>query len=231
MDRPFVHLNVAATADGKIDTFERRGAAISSARDKERVDRLRAAFDAVMVGGNTLHDEDPSLTVKSGALRKERQQRGLPANPAKVAVATCLRLRRESKFLTAGPARIILFTTPRTPAAELSMLNDAGAEVHILGEGRVDLVQAMRALLESGVERLMLEGGATLNSEMLRLGLVDELTVFVAPFIFGGETAPTLAGGAAVPGGTPIRLALVELEQWQDGGVLLHYRVANRPTT
>ena len=53
------------TADGKIDTYERRGAAISSPRDKERVDRLRAAADAVMVGGRTLLVENPKLTVKS----------------------------------------------------------------------------------------------------------------------------------------------------------------------
>ena len=53
MDRPFVRMNVAATADGKIDTFERRGASISSARDKERVDKLRAGADAVLIGGRT----------------------------------------------------------------------------------------------------------------------------------------------------------------------------------
>jgi 2,5-diamino-6-(ribosylamino)-4(3H)-pyrimidinone 5'-phosphate reductase len=230
-ERPFIHLNVAATADGKIDTFERRGAAISSARDKERVDRLRAAFDGVMVGGHTLHDEDPSLTVKSDDLRKERQRRGLPANPAKVAVTSRLRLKPDCRFLAAGPARIILFTTPRTAASQLSMLRGVGAEVHILGQGRVDLVRAMRVLLESGIERLMLEGGATLNSEMLRLGLVDELTVFVAPFIFGGEGAPTLSGGSGHPNATPIRLDLVQVEQWEDGGVLLHYRVGDRPAT
>ena len=59
MQRPHVHINVAATADGKIDTFERRGAAISSPRDRDRVDGLRADSDAVMVGSRTLHDEDP----------------------------------------------------------------------------------------------------------------------------------------------------------------------------
>ncbi len=225
MDRPFVHLNVAATADGKIDTFERRGAAISSARDKERVDRLRARTDAVMVGGRTLHDEDPSLTVKSEALRRERQQRGIPANPAKVAVSSRLRLRSGCNFLTAGPARIILFTTSQTEAAQLSVLRECGAEVHILGEQRVDLRQALGLLEEMGVKRLMLEGGATLNAEMLRLGLVDELTVFVAPTVFGGESSPTLAGGPGLSHSEAIGLDLVDSEQWDDGGVLLHYRV------
>lgn len=56
------------TADGKIDTLERKGMAISSQSDKERVDRLDAESDAVMVGGRTLLDEDPKLTIKSKAL-------------------------------------------------------------------------------------------------------------------------------------------------------------------
>jgi len=71
MNRPHVLINVAVTADGKMDTFERQGAAISSARDKARVDKLRAEADAVMVGGKTLLDEDPKLTVKSEELRAE----------------------------------------------------------------------------------------------------------------------------------------------------------------
>ena len=72
VDRPYVLINIAATADGKIDTVERRGAAISSEQDRARVDALRASVDAVMVGGRTLHDEDPRLTVKSAELRAER---------------------------------------------------------------------------------------------------------------------------------------------------------------
>ena len=56
------------TADGKIDTFERKGTAISSQSDREHVDRLRAESDAEIVGGRTLLDEDPKLTIKSEAL-------------------------------------------------------------------------------------------------------------------------------------------------------------------
>ena len=65
MNRPYVYINVAMTADGKIDTFERKGAAISSRRDKERVDKLRTDPDAILAGGRTLLDEDPKLIVKS----------------------------------------------------------------------------------------------------------------------------------------------------------------------
>ena len=58
--KPFIFINVAVTADGKMDTSERKGAAISSALDKARVDRLRAEADAVMVGGRTSSTRIPS---------------------------------------------------------------------------------------------------------------------------------------------------------------------------
>src|SRR5512142_2871167 len=109
MSRPYILLNVAATADGKIDTFERRGAAISSARDKQRVDELRASADAGMVGGRTLPEEDPRLTVKSDALRREREQRGVAPNAMKAGVASRLDLRRDCRFLNDGTSRMILF--------------------------------------------------------------------------------------------------------------------------
>src|SRR5919206_3667057 len=99
MNRPFVFINVAMTADGKIDTFERKGAPISSPRDKERVDRLRASADAIMVGGRTLLDEDPKLTVKSEGLRAERMARGLPPNPLKVGIVTEAKIQADSQFL------------------------------------------------------------------------------------------------------------------------------------
>ena len=143
----------------------------------------------------------------------------------KVAVATRLDLKPECNFLTAGPARIMLFTTLQTPPADVANLRAAGAEVHVLGDSRVDLPAALRLLKEQGVQRLMVEGGATLNFEMLRLNLVDELMIFVAPLIFGGEAAPTLAGGMGLAAEAAIGLKLLTCEQWEDGGVVLHYRV------
>lgn len=228
MNRPFISINVAATADGKIDTFERGGASISSPRDKQRVDELRAAADAVMVGGHTLHDEDPRLTVKSEALRGARASRGLPANPAKVAVSSRLQLKPDCRFLNEGPARIILFTTPQTDAAQLDMLRSLGVQVHIHPGAQVDLVAALETLKRDGISRLMVEGGARLNFALLQLGLVDELTVYVAPLLFGGASAPTLADGSGLGRERAIHLELVRSEPWDDGGVLLHYRVRGR---
>jgi len=300
-----VILNVAASVDGKIDTFQRRGAAISSQRDRERVDALRASVDAVMVGGHTVVDEDPRLTVKSAELRADRQARGLPANPAKVAVtSSLLRLNPKGRFVTAGPARVIVFIAATTPASMRATLPEgqadaasaaparlgeemadaasavparlgeemaetapappathreemadaasaapatlseemayeasestraalaqAGVEVFAIGEGRVDLCAAMTTLYGQGMRRLLVEGGGSLNFELLRLGLVDEVHVFVAPLVFGGASAPTLADGAGLARAAAIRLTQTEVDVDDDGGVVLRYKVEPR---
>jgi 2,5-diamino-6-(ribosylamino)-4(3H)-pyrimidinone 5'-phosphate reductase len=224
MNRPFVFINVAMTADGKIDTFQRRGSAISSPRDKERVDQMRAEADAVMVGGRTLLDEDPKLTVKSEALRAERVARGLPSNPVKVCVVTQAVIKEDSQFLNTGPADIVIFTTRRTSKRHLSLLTARGVDVYVDDEDHVNLQKALATLKDLGIDRLMVEGGGTLNFELLRLGLVDEITAYVAPMIFGGESSPTLAAGPGLERSEAIPLKLIDAEKWEDGGVILKYQ-------
>lgn len=225
MKRPFVFINVAMTADGKIDTVTRKGAAISSERDKQRVDKLRAEADAVMVGGRTLLTEDPKLTVKSEALRAERVGRGLSPNPIKVAIVREAVIKAHSKFLQEGSARVVIFTTNQTSRDQLHFLRSRGAEVFVHTGERVNLTQAMQTLKELGVNRLMVEGGATLNFQLLHLGLVDEVMAYIAPMIFGGESAPTLAAGLGVERSEAIPLKMMNVERWEDGGVLIQYSV------
>jgi 2,5-diamino-6-(ribosylamino)-4(3H)-pyrimidinone 5'-phosphate reductase len=228
--RPFTLINVAVTADGKMDTYERRGSAISSAKDKLRVDRLRAESDAVMVGGKTLIGEDPKLTVKSEDLRTERVARGLTPNPMKVGIVTNADDLPDSDFVNFGSARVVIFTTEQTSKAQVEFLRSRNVEVYVHHTPRVDLVKALHTLSELGVKRLMVEGGGTLNFELLRLGLVDELTMYVAPMIFGGESAPTAAAGSGVARGEAIPLKLVKSEVFdEEGGVLLHYSLAPSP--
>jgi 2,5-diamino-6-(ribosylamino)-4(3H)-pyrimidinone 5'-phosphate reductase len=223
MARPYVLINVAATADGKIDTVERRGAAISSEGDRARVDQLRAAADAVMVGGRTLHAEDPRLTVRSDVLRAERRAQGRPEQPAKVGITSRFQLPPESRFLTAGGGRVIVLV----PSGSVDG-SPSGVEVYECGQGRVDLVHAMALLTDLGIERVLVEGGGTLNFELLRLGLVDELQLYLAPLVFGGASAPTLADGAGLARDAAILLHAPEVKIGQDGGVLLTYMVKRR---
>ena len=221
--RPYVLINVAASVDGKIDSIERRGAAMSSERDRARVDALRASVDAVMVGGRTLLQEDPRLTVRSAELRAERAARGEPENPAKVGVVSRPDLRPDCRFLSVGPARILLFTCGSE--SDWGWLRDRHVEVHTSGDSRVDLAWALDKLADLGIRRLLVEGGGTLNFELLRLGLVDEVRVFVAPLVLGGASAPTLADGAGLVRDQAIKLRPAEVEQWEDGGLVLRYMV------
>lgn len=226
-DRPHVFINVAMTADGKTDTIARHGAAISSAQDMTRVDQLRAASDAIMVGGHTLLGEDPRLTVKSAELRAERRARGLTENPIKVGIVTQANLNSDSRFLNSGPAQIMLFTTKQTTPTQIENLRARGVQVVVLGEHRVDLESVMKSLKRDGVERLMVEGGGKLNSELLRLKLVDEIYLYIASLIFGGETAPTFIDGVGWPHDQAIYLRLTDIKQDAVGGILLHYVVQN----
>ena len=225
MNRPYVFINTATSADGKIDTFERKGSAISSIRDKERVDQLRADADAVLVGGKTLLGELPKLTVKSEALREARVKRGVTPNPIKVGVVTSADIPLDSDFIKAGPARAVIFTTSRTSISQLETLRANGVEVFVDDAPRVNLGKMMETLGELGVKRLMVEGGGTINFELLRLGLVDELMIYIAPMIFGGDHAPTLASGFGLVRNEAIAMKLKNVETHEDGGVLLTYKL------
>lgn len=226
MMRPYIHINVAMTADGKIDSAARKGAAISSPDDKRRVDELRASMDAVLVGGRTLLDENPKLTVRAEALRQGRLQRGLPENPVKVGVVSVANLRLDGDFVRAGPAERLVFTTRRTSPEQITRLEKAGVQVYVTQGERVDLAEMLETLHRIGVRRLLVEGGGTILAEFFCLGVVDELTIYIAPKIFGGASAPTLADGSGfLPEQAP-GLALVSAEKFDtEGGVLLRYLV------
>lgn len=224
--RPHVIVNVAMSADGKIDTTARQGAVISSPTDKARVDRLRAEADAILVGGRTLIHDDPKLTVKSAQLRAKRKVHKQEENPVKVGVVSVADLKLDGDFMTAGPARRWIYTTRRTPAEQIHLLEKAGAQVLVVGEEVVDLRLVMKSLQEQGIRRLMVEGGGTLIAEFFRLGFVDEVYAYLAPLIFGGTTAPTLADG---PGFLYDQAPRMEMESVKSidgqGGILIHYFV------
>lgn len=225
-------MNAAMSVDGKLDSVARKGMTISSTADKARVDRLRSSMDAVLIGGRTLINEDPKLTVKSLALRSERIAAGLEENPVKVGVVGVADLQPEDNFMTAGPARRLVYTTRRTPMGQVIRLEKAGVKVFVMGDERVDCSAMLESLYDQGIRKLMVEGGGTMIAEFFRLDLVDELMLYIAPRIFGGSSAPTLADG---PGFLPEQMPVLHLEAAEefddDGGVFIHYLVERTEST
>jgi 2,5-diamino-6-(ribosylamino)-4(3H)-pyrimidinone 5'-phosphate reductase len=148
----------------------------------------------------------------------------LTPNPVKVGIVTKAEIKPHAKFLHEGSARVVIFTTHQTSKDQLAVLRLQGVQVYIDNHDRVDLANALATLKELGIQRLMVEGGATLNFELLRLGLVDEITAYIAPLIFGGASAPTMAAGSGFERSAALPLKLVHAESWDDGGVLLKYQ-------
>ena len=223
-----ITVNVAMTLDGKIDTVTRQGAKISSNSDWERVDKLRAENDAILVGGHTLLDEDPRLTIKSEKLREERVARGFELDPVKVGIVSTSTLSANSRFLNDGEGKVIIFTTQRTSAEQLAFLREMGAVVFVLGKKQVDLRAAIDVIEEFGIVNLMVEGGGAIIAALLAEGLVDEIHAYIAPLIFGGATAPTLADGMGFTDG--IELDLISVKRVEDEGILAKYLVENLAT-
>ncbi|KXB07934.1 5-amino-6-(5-phosphoribosylamino)uracil reductase [candidate division MSBL1 archaeon SCGC-AAA385D11] len=183
MGSPYVILNAAMTADGKIST---RGgdSRISCEEDLDRLHRLRSEADAVMVGIGTVLEDDPNLTV--------RRVKG--ENPTRIVVDSRARTSSEAKILNKEASTIVAVSN-RAEEREVNRLRSLGAQIIAAGDVRVDLVHLLEQLHEREIRKLLLEGGSTLNWSMLREGLVDELLIAVAPRIVGGKGAKTLVGG------------------------------------
>ncbi|MFC2028934.1 2,5-diamino-6-(ribosylamino)-4(3H)-pyrimidinone 5'-phosphate reductase [Chloroflexota bacterium] len=225
---PVVTLNVAMSLDGKTDTFQRKGALISSDLDIDRVDRLRASNDAIMVGGRTILGDDPRLTIKTQSFRNERVAKGLAQNPIKIGIITNADLDSECRFLNFGPAQIIIFTTNRTRAEKIRELIKMGVKVYVQNSPRVDLIQAMEEIGYLGIKSILLEGGGTLNEEMIKSNLVNEIMVYIAPIVLGGASAPTFASSVGFVRDKAQNLKLMSIRQYEDDGLVLDYRIDNK---
>ncbi|MCL2863104.1 MAG: 2,5-diamino-6-(ribosylamino)-4(3H)-pyrimidinone 5'-phosphate reductase [Methanimicrococcus sp.] len=225
--RPYIFINSAMSADGKLSTFERKQVKISGAADFERVDELRAGSDAVMVGIGTMLSDNPSLTVKSEDRRKARVSKGLDENPVRVIADSFARTPTDADIFKKGAGKKIIVVSrcaPREKTDALSRLPDT--KVIFAGTERVDLEEMAVLLKNEGIERLMVEGGATLNYGLISAGLADELMIFVGNMIIGGKTAPTFADGDGFPEEGIKKLELTDFEKIGDG-ILLTWKVKN----
>ena len=201
--RPFVHVNCAMSADGKIAGVERKQFTISCEEDKERVKALRKRYDAILVGVGTVLADDPHLTVKG---RKYEE------NQVRVVIDPNGRTPDNAK-VTDGSARTVIVTT-NTCARSWN-----GCDV-IRSPSGIDLEYVMDELGKMGIQSVLVEGGGTTIASFFRAGLVDVFTVYVGTVIIGGKDAPTPADGPGWVAENGFGLTLRSAERLGDGIVL-----------
>jgi 5-amino-6-(5-phosphoribosylamino)uracil reductase len=176
----------------------------------------RTVFDGMMVGGNTVVIDNPSLTV--------RHAEG--ENPTRVIVDPEAAIPLDAKVFNDGQAPTIVAVTDETEPDYVAALKEKGVDVALCGSGPyVSLPDYMAYLAEKGIQRLMVEGGATINWLMLNQGLVDDVYLFVVPVVTGSKEAPSFVEG---PGGAtyeePVQLEWLETKML-DSVQLVHYKV------
>jgi len=214
----YVVVNAAQSVDGKLSTRRREQLRISGAEDFDRVDRIRAAADAVLVGVGTVLADDPHLTLDEEDRRVQRLRNGRPGNPARVVLDSTGRTPTDARILDDAATTYLVVSAATTPERR-EELADAGAEVIVAGEERVDVAAGVDALADHGVDRLMVEGGGEVIFSCFAAGIVDELQVYMGSLVVGGRDAPTLADGEGFVDEFP-RLELTGTERLDDGVVL-----------
>jgi riboflavin-specific deaminase-like protein len=194
--RPFVRLNAAITADGKIAPANRVFVPFGSRRDHDLLYRLRASSDAVMAGARTVDLYPATLGPGAEQFRRLRLRNGLPEYNLRVVVSGSGTLDPKADIFKKRHSPIILLASQRIPAKKLKLFNSLADDVGVFGKRELDFPAAMRWLRSKWkIQTLVCEGGGALNDAMLRAGMVDELCVTICPLIFGGRPAPTLADG------------------------------------
>lgn len=193
---PFVYVNFAITADGKITTADRSVTAFSSRRDREHMLELRVHADAVMAGARTVDLNPVTLGPGGRKYRKRRKGRRLKEYNLRVVVSGSGTVDPDAKLFKKKFSPIIVLTTERADPMRLAVLRKKVQDVHVCGKTEIDFKKALCWLKKKWhVNKLLCEGGGELNDAMFRAGLVDELHLTICPTIFGGRGAPTLAEG------------------------------------
>lgn len=182
---PWVTLKLASSLDGRIATASGDSCWISSPASRAYVHRLRDQHDAVLVGAETVRRDDPQLTCRRRGGR----------NPLRVVVDGALNLPLQAHVVRESrQVPTLVLTSHKAPATRVAALRAAGVEVvrcRARG-GRIAMLDVLRTLARRGLLSVLVEGGASIASQLLRARLVDELLLFLAPKLIGGDGRPLL---------------------------------------
>jgi diaminohydroxyphosphoribosylaminopyrimidine deaminase/5-amino-6-(5-phosphoribosylamino)uracil reductase len=207
--RPFVHLKLATTLDGRIAAPGGDSRWVTGQDARSRAHELRAEAGAVLVGANTVRTDDPMLTA-----------RGLPGRPppiTRVVLDPGLTISPQSKLArSAGEAPVVVFAAARDGReGELERL---GVEVVAtpLSEDGLELLYVLDELGGRGIKGLLVEGGGKTATRFVRGGLADKLTLFYAPKLLGSEGVPMIGALRATKVAEALQFSVAEVEKVGD---------------
>jgi 2,5-diamino-6-(ribosylamino)-4(3H)-pyrimidinone 5'-phosphate reductase len=207
--RPHVWVNCAASMDGRLAFAHGVRAQLSGPEDLTRVHRIRSTSDAILVGVGTVEKDDPSLRVHWERLGEEARR-----PPLRVVVDASGRTPLRARILD-GSVPTIVATTEENRRRYPDPVRTI-----VAGRGTVDLPRLFSLLRDQGIERLMVEGGSQILASVARQNLFDRWTIYYAPLIIGGATAPPIVQGPESIGPEDlVRLRLDGVERLGDGFV------------
>lgn len=220
--RPAVRLNMIVSVDGGTSWGGVSGA-LGGPADKQLFSVLRALADVVLVAAGTMRSEGygPAiLPPETQARRVARNQ--LPVPPIAVVSRSC-RLEWESPFFTAATERPLVITVSGAAPADRARAAEV-ADVIVAGSEDVDFAEALDAIGARGFTSVLAEGGPTLNGELARFGLLDELCVTLAPRLASGDAKRILSGSTLAE----LEVLTLHAVFEQDDFLFLRYRPASR---
>ena len=189
--KPFVVLKCAATMDGRIATRSGDAQWVTGPAARRFVHRIRHGVDGIMVGVETVRQDDPSLTT--------RLEDEAGVDPTRIILDTGLSTPPTAKLLhQPSDAPTWLICGPDAPAERRAALAASGArlvDARVVEEGRIDLAPLMKQLGGLGITSLLIEGGAAVIGSALRAGIVDKVCFFYAPKILGGDDGVPICRG------------------------------------
>ncbi|MDX2438768.1 MAG: bifunctional diaminohydroxyphosphoribosylaminopyrimidine deaminase/5-amino-6-(5-phosphoribosylamino)uracil reductase RibD [Acidobacteriota bacterium] len=187
--RPWVTLKTAVSLDGRIATRTGQSKWITGEEARHRGLELREEHDAILVGVETVLADDPQLT------------RRLDLNPAggwkRIVLDSTLRTPGDAQVVRHQPETTVIVHTAEASAEDRRRLREAGVELVELragDDGRIDLEALLDRLARKEVAALLVEGGPTVHGSFHDADLIDEIALFVAPFLIGGPAPATVAG-------------------------------------
>ena len=187
--KSMIVLSAAMTLDGKIGQRNKK-VILSSKSDKIRVHKLRSKFDAILVGKNTVEQDDPLLTV--------RHAKG--KNPTRIILDSHGTIKNTSKIIkTAKNIPTIIVTSQLVSKRNFSRLKNLPLDVIVCGKNQVDVRKLVPILCKKGIKKILVEGGGTLNLSFLKNNLINEIIVTIAPFVLGSENSVNLFEGILKP--------------------------------